>query len=104
MIPYRQTSDTFAIYDNVCVRQSDTFAIGKGRDVCMCFSFNEMTEKQSDYCVLVDANGQGDDYVEYMRGKQSASTMLGDRRVIGNSIVGNLGTQNPCTDCWGYSK
>ncbi|KIM47036.1 hypothetical protein M413DRAFT_23327 [Hebeloma cylindrosporum] len=94
MLPYRQTSDTFAIYDVVGVRQSDTFAIGSGTDVCMCFSLSETTGKQSDYCVLVDANGQGNvDHGQYMRGTKSLPQCSAIDVASVTASLGNLGTQ-----------
>ena len=94
MLPYRQTSDTFAIYDIVGVRQSDTFTIASGTDVCMCFSLSETTGKQSDYCVLVDANGQGNvDYGQYMRGSKALPQCSAIDVSSVTASLGNLGTQ-----------
>ena len=94
MIPYTQTSDTFAIYDIVGVRQSDTFAIGSGTDVCMCFSLSETTGKQSDYCVLVDANGQGNvDYGQYSRGSKALPQCSAIDVASVTASLGTLGTQ-----------
>jgi hypothetical protein len=94
MLPYRQTPDTFAIYDVVGVRQPDTFAIGSGTDICMCFSLSETTGKQSDYCVLVDANGQGDvDYGQYMRGSKALPQCSAIDVSSVTASLGNLGTQ-----------
>lgn len=58
MLLYRGTTDTFALYTQSGVRQSDSAPIGQGSELCMCYSLgNIVNGKQGSFCVLVHGEG-----------------------------------------------
>jgi hypothetical protein len=64
MEDYKNTTDTFALYNLTGGRQPDTLPIAVDTDLCMCFSLADLNSRSADFCILVNKNGTTTDYID----------------------------------------
>ncbi|PVF93383.1 hypothetical protein CPB86DRAFT_790165 [Serendipita vermifera] len=83
---FSSSTDTFALYTPSGIRQSDTAAIARGTDYCMCYALGTVTgNKQANFCILVDKDGQTTDVnsntlsVAYGRGFAEGNFQAGEK-------------------------
>ncbi len=100
MSSFRSIPDTSALYAMSGTRLADTFAIGRGTAICMCFSLADLRRKMANFCLFVDANGNQDEASNgiviggYERGAK-ALPMCFD--IDTNSVTSSLGAVGTAT-------